>query len=226
MARMSGGETTTEAARARPLRADAERNRTRILAAAKELFAERGLTSLDDVAARAGVGVGTVYRRFPSRDDLVDALFDESVETIVGHAKRAYEIADEDPYAGLEYFVTRYLELHAADRSLSQVLMTDLHGRQTLELKKKPIKPHVFALVERAKQAGVVREDLAPTDVPMLLLMLVSLMNATRDVAPELWRRQLRLALDGIRPGGTPFGAPALEPDDVALVMRAAFGRP
>ena len=209
---------------AKPLRKDAERNRRRIMAAARELFAARGLTSLDEVAAHAGVGVGTVYRRFPSRDDLVDALFDESVDQIIGHAEHAYALAEREPFAALEHFLTRYLEMHAADRSLSQVLLTDLHGRHALELKKKPLKPHVFALVGRCKEAGAVRDDLDPTDVPMLLLMLVSLMNASRDAAPDLWRRHLRLALDGLRPGGHPLPTPAATPEQVPLVMRGAFG--
>lgn len=221
---MPGTESTPAADPHRPLRKDAERNRQRILEAAQELFAERGLTSLDEVAAHAGVGVGTVYRRFPSRDDLVDALFDQSVAQLVGHAKRAYAIAEDDAFAGLEYFLTSYLEMHAADRSLSQVLLTDMHGRDKLEEQKKPIKPHVFALVGRAKEAGVVREDLEPTDVPMAILMIVSLMNACRDVAPDLWRRQLRLVLDGMRPGGVPFEVEAATPDQVPQVMRGAFG--
>lgn len=88
----------------RPLRRDAERNRRRILDAARELFASEGLhVSLDDIAHHAEVGVGTVYRRFPDKDALIDALFDEEIEAIVALAERG--LAENDPWTGLEQFV-------------------------------------------------------------------------------------------------------------------------
>ena len=94
----------TDATSERPLRADAERNRQRILDAAADLFAERGLqVSLDEVAERAGVGVGTVYRRFPDREALIDALFQVRVEEFIGIAREA--AADPDAWAGLTRFI-------------------------------------------------------------------------------------------------------------------------
>src|SRR5919107_5107373 len=88
----------------RPLRADAERNRARILAAASEVFAERGLdVSLDDIAGAAGVGVGTVYRRFPDKDALIDALFEDKIADVERVAREALDV--EDPWEGFESFM-------------------------------------------------------------------------------------------------------------------------
>src|ERR671933_90846 len=105
-----------------PLRRDAERNRQRILDAARELFAERGLAvTLNDVADHAGVGVGTVYRRFPDKAELVEALFEQRLEGIVGLLEEALE--NPDPWLGLEGFLERVLELQANDRGLKDILV-------------------------------------------------------------------------------------------------------
>ena len=101
----------------RPLRADAERNRRRILAAARQLFAARGLgVSLDEIAAEAGVGVGTVYRRFPDRDLLIDALFEERIDEIAQAARDALE--HDDPWEGFAWFLHEAAGLQAPDRGL------------------------------------------------------------------------------------------------------------
>src|SRR4051794_39180405 len=96
----------------KPLRADAERNRRRLLEAARELFAEKGPSvGLDEVAQRAGVGVGTAYRRFPCKQDLIDALFEERVTLLLGAAEAG--LAEQDPWTGLETWMTAAVELHA-----------------------------------------------------------------------------------------------------------------
>src|SRR5438477_701814 len=106
----------------RPLRKDAERNRQRILAAARELFAERGLAAtLNDVAHEAGVGVGTVYRRFPNKAELVDALFDQYMERLTEVINEALE--DPDAWRGLVLFLERMLELQVADRALGELFV-------------------------------------------------------------------------------------------------------
>src|SRR5579862_1591321 len=105
----------------RPLRADAERNRRRIMDSARALFAERGLdVTLNDIAHHAGVGVGTVYRRFPSKDDLIDALFEDGVSRIAGIAREGLE--DPDPWNGFVSTLERLLELQEADRGLKELL--------------------------------------------------------------------------------------------------------
>src|SRR3954451_19976695 len=111
----------------RPLRRDAERNRQRILAAAGELFTERGLrVTLDDIAHHAGVGVGTVYRRFPDKELLIDALFEQRLEAMRANAEQA--LADPDPWDGLRLFCERGGELQAHARALRELLACSAHG--------------------------------------------------------------------------------------------------
>src|SRR5215813_10673364 len=105
----------------RPLRKDAARNRERILAAAAEVFAERGLhVTLDDIARHAGVGVGTVYRRFADKDALIDALFDERLAQFSRLAEEA--LACDSPFTGFELFLSSALEQQAADRGLRELV--------------------------------------------------------------------------------------------------------
>src|SRR6195952_3672740 len=113
----------------RPLRKDAARNRERILGAAGEVFAERGLdVTLDDIARHAGVGVGTVYRRFADKDQLIEALFDRRLEQITELAQQS--LAADDAFAGLVGFMTSSLELQAADRGLRELAFTGRLGRE------------------------------------------------------------------------------------------------
>src|SRR5499426_2539721 len=112
----------------RPLRRDAERNRQRILRAASEVFTTRGVeATLDDVAHHAGVGVGTVYRRFPDKEALIEALFEERLDTMVGLAEEGS--ANPDPWAGLVFFLEQAGGLLAGDRGLRQIVMFASHGR-------------------------------------------------------------------------------------------------
>src|SRR3954464_11040589 len=114
---------------ARPLRRDAERNRQRILAPAGELFTEGGLgVTLDDIAHHAGVGVGTVYRRFRDKEELIDALFDERMEAVLTAAEEA--LAADDPWLGLEGFFVSIFALQAADRGLRELAFAGRHGRE------------------------------------------------------------------------------------------------
>lgn len=214
----------------KPLRKDAERNRQLILEAARELFAQRGLAvSLDDVAAHAGVGVGTVYRRFPSRDAIVDELFRVRVDELVANAERALEIAETDPWAGIVQMLSGYLEIQAGDRSFGPVVLTNAHGRGALDDARLRLKPVGDQLVKRAQAAGVLRADFVSTDLPALILMLATLQNAVRDVAPDAWRRQLAIVLDGLRAhrdDTTEMHSPPLDPLEVPQVMHDAFAPP
>src|SRR5829696_8551949 len=108
----------------RPLRADAERNRARILAAATEVFAERGLdVTLDDIAAHAGLGVGTVYRRFADREALVEALFDERMQATIARLNAALQAPAEDAWEALVGVIRETCEAFARDRGLRQVML-------------------------------------------------------------------------------------------------------
>jgi AcrR family transcriptional regulator len=151
-----------ESSGARPgrlLRADAERNRQRILAAAAELFTERGLEpSLDDVARHAGVGVGTVYRRFPDKASLADALFDERIDALVALAEQAQ--AEPDAWAALVSFLERSGEMLVSNRGLRQILMFAAEGHDRGICARDRMRPAIESLIERAQADGQVRAGL------------------------------------------------------------------
>jgi AcrR family transcriptional regulator len=215
----------------KPLRRDAQRNRERLLEAARELFAQRGLAvTLDDIAQRAGVGVGTAYRRFGSREELIVALFEERMHEIVSLAQEAF--ASDDPWTALVDFLTRMAELQAGDRGLKEVLLGSGAGRERVGRIRDELRPRAQALIERAQAAGAVRPDIDASDLPLLQMMIGAVADVAPPERPELWRRFLALLLDGIRmPGaaraqlpGPPLGFDALE--DVMCRWRPPRERP
>ena len=215
-----------ESSAARPgrlLRADAERNRQRILAAAAELFTERGLEpSLDDVARHAGVGVGTVYRRFPDKASLADALFDERIDALVALAEQAQ--AEPDAWAALVSFLERSGEMLVSNRGLRQILMFAAEGHDRGICARDRMRPAIESLIERAQADGQVRADLRPTDVPMIEFMVAAAAEYAWQVRPTVWRRYLALILDALRPAsasGRPLPEPELSPDEMAEVVQS-----
>lgn len=181
----------------KPLRRDAQRNRDRILAAARELFAHRGVeATLDDIAARAGVGVGTVYRRYPNKDALIDELFEERIAELAALAEAA--LADPDPWAGLVGYLERSEELFAADRALEHLVLHPVHGKQRVARMREQLLPPVTTLIERAKAGGRLRADFEPTDLRMIHRMLAAVLDETHGVAPQLWRRYFVMIVDGL----------------------------
>jgi AcrR family transcriptional regulator len=215
--------TGSAAADPRPLRRDAERNRVRILQAAAEVFTERGLqATLDDVAERAGVGVATVYRRFPDKEALVEALFSERLDTLVGFAEQA--LAEPDPWVALATFLEQAASVIAGDRGLRQILMFATYGRDRVDQARARMLPVVSTMVRRAQETGDVRADLSPTDVPLIEFMLSATAEYAGQVRPEIWRRYLALILDALRPGhtvATELPEPALTPDEMVQAMRS-----
>jgi len=223
---MTGGPQASSASAAadpRPLRRDAERNRLRILRAATEVFTERGLqATLDDVAERAGVGVGTVYRRFPDKEALVEALFSERLDTLVGFAEQA--LAEPDPWVALATFLEQAASVIAGDRGLRQILMFATYGRDRVDRARARMLPVVSTIVRRAQETGDVRADLSPTDVPLIEFMLSATAEYAGQVRPEIWRRYLALILDALRPARTAASElpePALTPDEMVQAMRS-----
>jgi AcrR family transcriptional regulator len=207
----------------RPLRKDAERNRQRVMQAAREVFAERGLTaSLDDIAHHADVGVGTVYRRFPDKEALIDALFEEALERFVASTQEALE--NPDPWGGLVQFFEGAVGMQAADRGLKEILLSSGRGQQRVAGMRARIVPMVTELVRRAKAAGVLRADVTHHDVPLINMMLGTVADAARDSDPDLWRRYLTIILDGLRadcPGPSPLPTGALGDAELDCVMKA-----
>src|ERR1700716_3313129 len=130
----------------RPLRKDAERNRQRILDAARELFTQRGLgVTLNDIAHFAGCGVGTVYRRFPDKEQLIDALFEERVGELLARAEAA--LTNPDPWDGLVGFLEYGLELQARDRGLKELLLSTDKGRARVASVRERLVPMVAQLI-------------------------------------------------------------------------------
>ena len=208
----------------RPLRADAARNRERILTAAGEVFAERGLdVTLDDIARHAGVGVGTVYRRFADKDQLIDALFDQRLDQITEIAEQA--IADPDPFHGLEGFLTVVLEQQALDRGLRELAFAGHLGREHVARARAQVVPLIEQLVAQAQAAGQLRADLDalgrhdPAEDAL-----------QRDGPDGVGRSRAVAALPGDRArraaararDADPLPVPSLGPDQMADCMRAA----
>jgi AcrR family transcriptional regulator len=206
---------------ARMLRKDAERNRQRILEAAAEVFTDRGLeATLDDVARHAGVGVGTVYRRFPDKASLADALFDERIDALVAMAEKAQ--SHPDAWAGLVSFVENSAEMLASDRGLRQILMFAAQGHDRIACARGRIRPAIDRLVKRAQAAGQLRSDLAATDIPIIEFMLAEVAEYARQVRPTIWRRYVPLLLDALRPerASGPLSEPELSPDEMVEVLK------
>lgn len=206
----------------RPLRRDAERNRQRILEAARDAFAEDGLAvTLDEIARRAGVGVGTIYRRFPDKEQLIDALFEERMSEMVALAEAA--LRRDDGWDGLVGFLESATAAHADDRGLKEVALSGVHGLERVARARELMFPLVTRLVSRAQEQGTLRPDLEPTDLPLLQLMLGSLSECTRDVDPDIWRRFLGILTDGLRTrrdSPSPLSQAGLAPEQVQRTMR------
>jgi AcrR family transcriptional regulator len=207
----------------RPLRRDAERNRRLILDAAAEAFADEGLqVTLDAIAARAGVGVGTVYRRFPDKESLIDALFEERIAEVGALAEQA--LAEEDAWAGFVCWFEGLAAMQAADRGLKEVLITRAHGRDRVSSARERLLPMVTKIVARAQAAGELRPDVSPTDMPGLGFMVGGVADYTRCVSPDVWRRYAVIVLDGLRvrrERPTELPAPPLGIEEVDTIMRA-----
>lgn len=186
------------AAPARPLRRDAELNRRRILAAAREVFGQRGLdATLDDIAHHAGLGVGTVYRRFPSKEHLVEAMFAERMEEIGDLAAEALKAAD--PWQAFVDFTWKAAEMHSTDRGLREIMLSNKFGHEHVAEEKARMVPLITQLVERAQASGGLRADFAPSDMALVHMMVGSVVEFTCAVDPDLWRRSLGMLLDGLR---------------------------
>ena len=196
----------------RPLRKDALRSRRLVLDAARALFARRGLdVGFDEIARTAGVGVGTVYRRFPDREALLEALFAEKIEEVVAVAVSALEI--DDPWDSLVTFCERSVVEQQRDRGLAQVMASGARGQEHLAELRDRVGSVVEQILRRAQQDGAVRADVELVDV---ILMLHLIARASPGPDSALWRRYLALFLDGLRERGgdsapLPGPAPSLE---------------
>lgn len=193
-----------------PLRKDAERNRQRLLQAGREIFAERGLgATLNDVAHHAGVGVGTAYRRFANKEELIDAIFTQQVDEIEQILREA--LAEPDAWQGVVHYLERALALQVKDRGMAQILSGRRVAPAQHDWERDRLAPLVDDLADRARKAGAIRPEVTGTDLVFLQIGVVSIASTLRDGADdvpsrddvaELYRRYLAIALDGIRGDG------------------------
>jgi AcrR family transcriptional regulator len=196
-----------------PLRRDAQRNRDRILAATRAAFRERGLdVGVDEIARRAGVGMGTLYRHFPTKDALIDAVVDARFAELTALAREALEAPDA--WDGFEAFLVSAVELQTTDRGFKDAIAA--RGRDEPRVKAARRKLHrvLDRLVARGIEAGALRADLAGEDVSVLLWATARIVERTADVAAGQPRRFLAMHLDGLRPAAAtgPLPAPPLTP--------------
>jgi AcrR family transcriptional regulator len=181
----------------RPLRADARRNREKVLAAARAVFSEQGRDAqMDDVARRAGVGVGTVYRHFPTKEALIEVLMVAAFETIAAAADEALEV--EDPWDAFASVLWRGAETMAGDRALSEVFASIPGATEAVMPTVEGLTATVTRIIERAQAAGVLRDDLIVDDIPMVMCGIGSATKKEHR-CPDAWRRHLSLVLDGMR---------------------------
>jgi AcrR family transcriptional regulator len=193
----------------RPLRRDAELNRRKIIASARLVFSERGLdASLDDIAHHAGLGVGTVYRRFPSKEHLIEAMFVERMDEVRELAEKS--LAEPDPWQGFANFLLGTAELHSSDRGLRELLLSNNFGQERVAAAKEKMIPIGTAVVNRAKASGQLRKDFSATDVALIHVMIGAVIEYSQDVQPDLWRRYFQMLLDSLR--AEPCASTALAP--------------
>ncbi|CDR09630.1 TetR/AcrR family transcriptional regulator [Streptomyces iranensis] len=192
---------------ARPLRRDAELNRQRILQAGREVFAARGLqATLNDVAHHAGLGVGTVYRKFPDKQALAEAVFTDELNQIAATAHDA--LAEDDAFAALAGFLEKALERAARNRGLRELMRHPTFEGAGLTRARLEITTHCEGLVARARAQGTLRDGVTGADIAPIAAMIDAVMALPGERPSESWRRYLAIILDGLRahPRHTPDG--------------------
>jgi len=183
----------------RPLRRDAEQNRQRLLDAAADVFAEHGLeASVEEIARTAGVGMGTLYRRFPTKDALISALVHDVLSTMLRIAREGTERPDG---TGLEYFLEAASAYQAAHRGcLPRLWNAGLEDDLVKEVRRL-----IDTILADAKQHGKVRADVTGADVTIGLWAIRGIIETTQGGAPEAWQRHLDIFIAGLRPAADPL---------------------
>jgi AcrR family transcriptional regulator len=191
----------------RVLRADARRNHEAVIGAAKKLFADEGLDAqMPDVAKAAKVGVGTVYRHFPTKDDLIAALAAERFERLAEKAREG--IAAEDPWEGLCDFIRFSAKLQADDRGLCEVMGSRPEVMDT-SARAVGLDDLCDQIVKRAQRSGELRKDLEWEDIPLIACSLGRITAAEMGPAKGRWPRLVEIIIDGLRvPGSSKLPKP------------------
>ncbi|MBW1604266.1 TetR/AcrR family transcriptional regulator [Streptomyces sp. JJ66] len=202
-----------------PLRRDARRNREALRSAAHEVFAAQGLHApLDEIARRAGVGNATLYRHFPNRAALVEAVFGE----MLSETRRSGEEArtSADAWTGLTGYLEGIFTGLAADRGANDLMTTGIEGITSLQELHTHHRETVRLLIARAQEEGALREDVVAEDLLFTLAALGRVVPASASVVPGSWRRYLALLLDGLRAeAARPLPGPPLTRDQLGRVL-------
>jgi AcrR family transcriptional regulator len=198
------------------LRADAARNRSALVQAGLAVFGERGLDApLDEIARRAEVGNATLYRHFPTRCELVVAVYAETLREIVAACDAA--LANPDPWAGFTAHVSFLCELQARNLGLADLLTTRIDGSAELETLRELAHDGFGQIAARAIEAGSLSADFRPEDLVLLLMANAGLVRRTAVAAPSAWRRLLSYTLNGLAASPDARRAPAPVPDAAAI---------
>ncbi|WP_156401931.1 TetR/AcrR family transcriptional regulator [Agromyces sp. Soil535] len=205
---------------ARTKRRDAALNSERLMQAAREVFARQGLSAtLEDIAQHAGVGVGTVYRNFASKREIIETLYDAALDSVLADVQTALEI--QDPWVAIVTFFEVTASNQAQDRGLCETFLGH-DGFGPDERIAEELVAVVSPLFDRASEAGVLREGVTVTDIGPIFAMLDGVYRMS-DARPDLWRRYLALILDGLRAGDRPaLPVPALDVAAFKTALTAA----
>jgi AcrR family transcriptional regulator len=203
----------------RGTRSHAKRNHELLVAAARDVFAEQGIDApLEAIARRAGVGIGTLYRHFSSREALVEAIFARRIGDLVAVAEAA--AAEPDGWTGFVGLLERTIELQAGDRVLKETLLRHPPHPGRLASAREEMRRGFERVLDRARSEGGLRADFTFSDLALLLWSFTPVIDATAEVAPDAWRRHLRLILDGLRAGAaTARPEPPLDDDQLRAAM-------
>lgn len=201
------------------LRSDAARNRAALVAAAREVMAERGLEApLDEVARRAGIGNATLYRRFPRRVDLIAAVF---ADRMADHARAVQAALDAaDPWQGLRSYIRAAAELQVHDRGIADLITMDVSMAPEIEALRDRAFRGLVEVIERAKAAGALRADATPEDVVVVLQANAGLVSRAHGVADQASARLVHVLLDGMRADAATPGPTAPSPRRMRAAMR------
>ncbi|MEU7305532.1 TetR/AcrR family transcriptional regulator [Streptomyces sp. NPDC007189] len=195
---MSDRSVSSPEAPVKPLRRDAQRNRDAILAAARKAFAAQGLgASLEGVAREAGVAIGTLYRHFPTRLSLVEELFAAKFLELLDAAQQA--AAMDDAWQAFRFYLEKLCELQACDRAFNDLISARLPTHVLTSQVQEQARDLSDQIFRTAQQRGVVRKDVTPEDLAFVIWSQAGIIQATRAVAPNAWRRHLHLMLDAFR---------------------------
>ncbi|MFE7720782.1 TetR/AcrR family transcriptional regulator [Nocardia rhizosphaerihabitans] len=204
------------------LRADAERNRERVIAAARRLYAREGLgVSMAAVAREAGVGKATLSRRFATREELITTVFADRMDGYAAAVTTA--LADPDPWRAFTGYVHTVCAMQAADRGFADVLTMTFPAAKALEARRAQAYHGFLELITRAKNSGHLDSEFTDQDMPMLLMANAGVIAATADAAPDSWQRLVAYMLRAFATPGTE--TPPLPPAPTPRALYRAMVR-